>query len=70
MRIQEIRALGDPELAEQLEASHRELFNLRFRISTRQLANHREVRKAKKTIARLKTVQRERSPVMVRGSTS
>ncbi|MFC1988684.1 50S ribosomal protein L29 [Chloroflexota bacterium] len=60
MRVQEIRGLGSEELAKQLEAAHQELFELRFRAATRQLVNHREIRRVKKTIARLLTIMRER----------
>ena len=60
MKIDEIRALGDTELSKRLEEAHRELFNLRFRASTRQLANHREIPRVKKIIARIETVLRER----------
>jgi large subunit ribosomal protein L29 len=60
MRVEEIRALKPGELEKQLEESHKELFNLRFRVSTRQLVNHKEIRRVKKDIARIKTVLRER----------
>lgn len=60
MKVEEIRALSNEELAKQLEEAHQELFNLRFRLSTKQLVNHREIPKAKKKIARLKTIIRER----------
>ena len=60
MKIEDIRALGNAELAKRLEEAHRELFNLRFRASTRQLANHREIPRVKKRIARMETVLRER----------
>lgn len=60
MRAEEVRLLSDEELARQIEEAHRELFNLRFRLTTRQLVNHREVRKVKKKIARMKTIMRER----------
>ena len=60
MKVEEIRALGSEELVKQLEAAHQELFNLRFRLATRQLVNHREIGRAKKKIARLKTIMRER----------
>ena len=62
MRAKEIRELGTEELRKQLEEAHRELFNLRFRLATRQLANHRELPKVKKTIARMHTVLRQREP--------
>ena len=60
MKIEEIRSLADAELSKRLEEAHRELFNLRFRASTRQLANHREIPRVKKIIARMETVLRER----------
>jgi len=60
LKIEEIRALSPGALAEQLEAAHEEFFNLRFRLSTKQLVNHREIRRAKREIARLKTVIKER----------
>lgn len=60
MKISEIRAFGDEELKKRLEDAHQELFNLRFRAATRQLANHREIPKVKKRIARIKTVIIER----------
>jgi large subunit ribosomal protein L29 len=60
MRMEKIRALKPKELAKQLDDAHQELFNLRFRHSTRQLANYRELGNVKKKIARMKTVMRER----------
>ncbi len=60
MRAEEIRGLADNDLAGQLEEAQRELFNLRFRLATKQLTNHREVRSVKRRIARIKTVLRER----------
>ncbi|MCK5434855.1 MAG: 50S ribosomal protein L29 [Dehalococcoidales bacterium] len=60
MKIEEIRALGSDELLKQLEEAHQELFNLRFRLTTRQLVNYREIPRVKKKIARLKTIIREK----------
>ncbi len=60
MKVEEIRALSSEELVRQLEAAHKELFELRFRLTTKQLVNHREVRRVRKKIARLKTIMRER----------
>ena len=60
MRVDEFRALSPEELAKQLEEAHQELFNLRFRLATRQLVNHRELLMVKRKIARLKTMMRER----------
>jgi large subunit ribosomal protein L29 len=60
MKAQDIRKLSAEDLAKQLEEAHQELFNLRFRLETRQLVNHREIPRVKKNIARLKTVMREK----------
>ena len=60
MKIDEIRAFSDEELRVKLEDAHEELFNLRFRLATRQLVNHREIPKVRKKIARLETILRER----------
>ena len=60
MKTEEIRVLSSGELVKQLEAAHKELFDLRFRLATKQLVNHRQVRGVKKNIARLKTIMRER----------
>jgi large subunit ribosomal protein L29 len=60
LKISEIRVMKDEELKKRLEEAYQELFNIRFRIATRQLANHRELPKLRKRIARMKTVLRER----------
>jgi len=60
LKISEIRALNNNELLKQMEDSYRELFNVRLRISTRQLANNRELPKIRKRISRIKTILRER----------
>jgi large subunit ribosomal protein L29 len=60
MEIDEIRNMTGDEIQEELNASHRELMNLRFRTSTMQLANVNEIGKTKKRIARINTVIRER----------
>ena len=60
MKLKEFRDLSDSELIKELEETHQEMFNLRFRVATKQLVNHREIPKVKKKIARLKTIMRER----------
>ena len=61
MKLTDFRNLSDDDLNKQLEESHQELFNLRFRLDTKQLVNHREVRRVRKKIARLKTLLSERA---------
>ena len=60
MKTEEIRVLADEELAKRLEEAHQELFNLRFRLATKQLVNHRELSRVKRQIAQFKTIIRER----------
>ena len=60
MKVEEIRGLGPEDLIKQREAARKELFELRFKLATRQLVNHRQIREVKKTIARLNTILREK----------
>jgi len=60
MEIDDLRALADPDLNEEMDESHRELMNLRFRAATMQLQNVREIRKVRTRIARINTIVRER----------
>jgi large subunit ribosomal protein L29 len=60
LKVDEIRALKPKALAKHLETAHEEFFDLRFRLATKQLVNHREIRRVKKEIAKLKTIIRER----------
>jgi large subunit ribosomal protein L29 len=60
LKASEIRTLNNEELLTKLEEAHEELFNLRFRLATRQLGNHREIPRVKKRIARIETILRER----------
>jgi len=60
LKVEEARTLSDEELRKKLEESYKEFFDLRFRAATKQLKNHRELPRAQKKIARLKTVIQER----------
>ena len=60
MKVIEIRTLNTDELKKRLDESYRELFNLRFRLATKQLSNYHEIRNVRKKIAKIKTVMRER----------
>ncbi|HTY81754.1 MAG TPA: 50S ribosomal protein L29 [Dehalococcoidales bacterium] len=59
-KLKDVRAIEPPELKKQLEETRQELFNLRFRLSTKQLVNHREVRRVKHKIAQLETIIKEK----------
>ena len=60
LKTKEIRALSTADLSKQLEEAHQELLELRFRLETRQLVNHREIPRVKRKIARLNTIIKER----------
>ncbi len=60
MKINEIRDLTDMELNQKLVELKAELFNLRFQHATNQLDNPRVITDVKKTIAKIKTILRER----------
>jgi len=57
----EIRELTDQEIAERIEQLEEERFRLRFRSATQQLDNPMLLRHIRRDLARLKTVQRERT---------
>ena len=59
MKVNEIRNLSTAELNEKVAGLKEELFNLRFQLATGQLENPMRIREVKKTIARIKNVQRE-----------
>ena len=56
----DLRELSDAELVEKHAEYKQELFNLRFQLVTGQLDNVRMLKQAKRSIARVMTVQRER----------
>jgi len=60
MRVGELRDLNESELREQLETARRELFGLRFQHATGELDNTAGLRRAKKDVARVLTVAKER----------
>ena len=59
MDLKELRQLTELELAEKGQQLTQELFNLRFQLGTGRLENPMQVRKTKRSIARIKTLQHE-----------
>ncbi|TCS80007.1 50S ribosomal protein L29 [Pectinatus cerevisiiphilus] len=59
MKVKDIRDMSDGELNQKLASLKEELFNLRFQLATGQLENPMRIKDIKKTIARVKTIQRE-----------
>jgi large subunit ribosomal protein L29 len=56
----ELRELNDVELANRLREFKEELFNLRFQNATGQLDNIARIPQARREVARIETVLRER----------
>ncbi len=56
------------KLAKELDETYRQLFTLRLQVATRQLQNVKEVGKAKRKIAQIKTLQRQRELVAAEGN--
>jgi large subunit ribosomal protein L29 len=61
MDIERARELSDSELDEALKQAKQDLWSARFALSTRQLNDTSTIPQARRTIARILTVQRERS---------
>ena len=60
MKVKEIRELSNEEIMEKLKESKEELFNLRFQQATGNLEKPSRIRELRHTVARLKTVLKER----------
>lgn len=60
MKVKDIRDMSAIELDQKIVGLKDELFNLRFQMATGQLENPMRIKEVKKTIARIKTIQRER----------
>ena len=58
---EDLRAKSDDQLAAELTELKREAFNLRFQAATNQLERPARVQEVRRTIARIKTLQSERT---------
>jgi len=59
MKVKDVREMNASELNQKISVLKEELFNLRFQLATGQLENPMRIKEVKKTIARVKTIQRE-----------
>jgi large subunit ribosomal protein L29 len=66
MKTQELRDMSDEQLELSLKDVVKNLFHLRFQSATDRLETPSELLKAKKEVARIKTIMRERT-IGVRG---
>ncbi len=60
MKLTEIKDLTPDQLRDEVIKLKREQFNLRFQKATGQLTNTARVREVRRTIARIKTVERDK----------
>jgi len=60
-KVTDLRAKSDDQLTEDLGNLKREAFNLRFQAATNQLERPARIKEVRRDIARIKTLQTERS---------
>ena len=60
MQASEIRALSIQAIRDELQTARENLFNLRFQWATAQIRDHNVLKAARRDVARLETVLRER----------
>ena len=61
--VEDLNARSAAELAQDLVAAKKELFNLRFQNATNQLDNTARIKEVRKNIARIQTVITEKASV-------
>ena len=61
--VEDLQAKSAAELAQDLVAAKKELFNLRFQNATNQLDNTSRIKEVRKNIARIQTVITEKANV-------
>lgn len=60
MKINEIRKLTDEELVKKVEETKKHLFDLRMKHATGSLDKPSDLKNTRKTVARMKTILKER----------
>lgn len=68
MKANELREMTGEQLAERLGKRQKDLFTYRMQIATEHVENVRASREARKEIARIKTVLRERELAAQKGT--
>ena len=59
--VEDLKAKSAAELANELVAAKKELFNLRFQNATNQLDNTARIKEVRKNIARIQTVMTQKA---------
>jgi large subunit ribosomal protein L29 len=67
MTPQEIRGLTVEDLKNRLISTEEELFNLRVQLNSKQLENPMKIREARRSVARLRTILREKESAKKEG---
>ena len=67
MEATEIREMSMDELQQALETARENLFNLRFQWATGQIRDHNLLKVARRDVARLETIRREREALTPAG---
>ncbi len=60
MKVEDIRRMSDDEMDAEVLKLKKERFNLRFQRATGQLENTARIREARRDIARIKTIARQK----------
>jgi large subunit ribosomal protein L29 len=60
MKSKEVREMSIDQLKQHLISKEEELFNLKIQLATKQLENPMKIREARRNVARLKTILREK----------
>ena len=60
MKAEEYRGMSDDQLALALRDTEKQVFQLRFQSATERVETPSEIHKARREIARIKTIQRDR----------
>jgi large subunit ribosomal protein L29 len=60
-QIDDLKTRSDDQLTDQLAELKREQFNLRFQAATNQIEKPARIREVRRTIARIRTLQGERT---------
>lgn len=69
MKTKDLRPQSDDQIATSLGELKREQFNLRFQAATGQMERPSRVREVRRTIAKIKTLQGQRTALQASGAT-
>jgi large subunit ribosomal protein L29 len=67
LKTKDLRGMSDEQIGLTLKDTEKHLFQLRFQSATDRLETPSEIRKARKDIARIKTIVRQRELVKLQG---